>query len=51
MVELSFWSAVFDTILKSTELEAEAKCSLVLELKDLTLETQVAKPVVSEFED
>ncbi|GJQ94722.1 hypothetical protein Tco_0594769 [Tanacetum coccineum] len=39
------------TFLKSTELEAEAKCSLVLELEDLTLETQDAKPVVSESED
>ncbi|GJR81470.1 hypothetical protein Tco_0152255 [Tanacetum coccineum] len=46
-----FWSAVFDTVLKSIELEAEAKCSLVLELEDVTLETQDAKPVVSESED
>ncbi|GKE99966.1 hypothetical protein Tco_0023317, partial [Tanacetum coccineum] len=46
MVELDFWSSVFDTVLKSTELEAEAKCSLVLEVEELTLETQDAKPVV-----
>ncbi|GJT10454.1 hypothetical protein Tco_0857496 [Tanacetum coccineum] len=42
---------VSDTVLKSTELGAEAKGSLVLELEDLTLETQDAKPAVSESED
>ncbi|GKB59129.1 hypothetical protein Tco_0915315 [Tanacetum coccineum] len=39
-------TTVSDTVLKSTELGAEAKGSLVLELEDLTLETQDAKPVV-----
>ncbi|GKG62482.1 hypothetical protein Tco_0634255, partial [Tanacetum coccineum] len=43
MVELCFWAVVFDTVLKSTELEVEVKCSLVFK--------PVAKPVVSESED
>ena len=51
MVELGLWSAVFDTVLKSTELGVEAKDSSVLVLEELTLETQDAKPVVSESED
>ncbi|GKB53335.1 hypothetical protein Tco_0904088 [Tanacetum coccineum] len=45
LVELGCWSAVSDIIWKVTELGAEAKGSLVLELEDLTLETQDAKPV------
>ncbi|GJV08257.1 hypothetical protein Tco_1345913 [Tanacetum coccineum] len=42
LVELGCWSAVSETVLKSVELGAEAKGSLVLELEDLTLETQDA---------
>ncbi|GKG53119.1 hypothetical protein Tco_0552387, partial [Tanacetum coccineum] len=49
--ELGCWSAVSDTVLKSTELGAEVRGSLVLELEDLTLETHDAKLVVSESED
>ncbi|GJU09248.1 hypothetical protein Tco_1125678 [Tanacetum coccineum] len=48
LVELGCWSAVSDTILKSTELGAEAKGSLVLKLEDLTLETQLKSQWVSE---
>ncbi|GKG37660.1 hypothetical protein Tco_0456883, partial [Tanacetum coccineum] len=51
LTELGCWSAVSDIVLKSIELGVEAKGSLVLELEDLTLETQDAKPVVSESKD
>ncbi|GKG41852.1 hypothetical protein Tco_0473603 [Tanacetum coccineum] len=43
-----YFRAVSDNVWKATELGAEAKGSLVLELEDLTLETQDAKPVISE---
>ncbi|GKG05904.1 hypothetical protein Tco_0325990, partial [Tanacetum coccineum] len=46
-----FLKEKLESSLVEFDLGAEAKGSLVLELEDLTLETQDAKPVVSESED
>ncbi|GKF78603.1 hypothetical protein Tco_0234171, partial [Tanacetum coccineum] len=47
----TFFHTVLCKVFKSTELEAEDNWSLVWRLEDLTLETQDAKPMVSESED